>query len=60
MDKSVGNNEYIKLEEREEICDEIDALMDLMLVEGELSDGTKVWIRRTLIRLVKTLDLERS
>ncbi|MDF2185269.1 hypothetical protein O1O06_10855 [Grimontia hollisae] len=50
-----NNSENDREVDLEELCDEIDALMDLMLVDGELSDGTKVWIRRTLIHLVNAL-----
>lgn len=57
MDKSVGKGKQEERIEREALCDEIDTLMDLMLVEGELSDGTKIWIRRTLLRLVNVLEL---
>lgn len=38
-----NNSENDREVDLEELCDEIDALMDLMLVDGELSDGTKVW-----------------
>lgn len=50
-----NNSENDREVDLEELCDEIDALMDLMLVDGELSDGTKVWIRRTLSHLVNAL-----
>ncbi|OEE65835.1 hypothetical protein A1OO_08480 [Enterovibrio norvegicus FF-33] len=55
MDNSVGKGKQKEAIEREALCDEIDTLMDLMLVEGELSDGTKIWIRRTLMKLVSAL-----
>ncbi|WP_283130756.1 hypothetical protein [Enterovibrio norvegicus] len=60
MDKSVGKGKQKEVIERETLCDEIDTLMDLMLVEGELSDGTKIWIRRTLLRLVNALELHKQ
>lgn len=59
MDKSVGNNieiGNIREADSKALRNEIDKLMNLMLVEGELSNNSKAWVRRTLIRLVYALD----
>lgn len=56
MNNSVGDSNSSEID-LEELCYEIDALMDLMLVDEGLFDGAKVWIRRTLIRLVNALNI---
>ncbi|PKF49459.1 hypothetical protein [Enterovibrio nigricans] len=57
MDELISNKKHEALDEREELCDEIDALMDLMHVEGELSEGAKIMMRRTLVKLANALDV---